>query len=167
MIDTGADVSVVPKSFVKFFKLDEDFKLTAANGSVINTYGSKVIEVDLDLRRNFSHEFIVADVNRPIIGADFLAKHGLLLDLRNRKLIDPTTSLTVNAMKADSCYEPTPRLYAIANEFGDILKKYPSLVSPPNFNVPVKHNVVHYIHTKGPLGSIQKNSKQLKWNSMT
>lgn len=151
LIDTGADVSVVPKSFAKFFKLNKDFQLTAANGSVINTYGSKVVEVELGLRRTYPHEFILADVNKPIIGADFLAKHGLLPDLRNKKLIDPATSLTINAMRADNCYEPTPRLYSIATEFGEILKKYPSLVAPPNFNLPVKHNVVHHIHTKGPL----------------
>jgi len=151
LVDTGADVSVLPKTWAKFYKLNKDFQLTAANGSVIDTYGSMIVEVDLGLRRNYSHEFILASVNKPIIGADFLAKHGLLPDLRNRNLIDPATSLAINAMRADNCYEPTPRLYSIATEFGDILKKYPSLVSPPNFNLPVKHNVVHYIHTKGPL----------------
>lgn len=144
-------MSVVPKSFVKNFKLNKDFQLTAANGSIIDTYGTKIIEVDLGLRRSFSHEFILASVNKPIIGADFLAKFGLLPDLKNKKLIDPATSLAVNAMRAYNCNTPTPRLYSIANEFGDILKKFPSLVSPPNFNLPVKHNVLHYIHTKGPL----------------
>lgn len=151
LIDTGADVSVVPKSFSKVYKLNEDFQLSAANGSVINTYGTMIVEVDLGLRRNYPHDFILADVNKPIIGADFLSKHGLLPDLRNKRLIDPATSLTVNAMRADNCYEPTPLLYSIATEFGEILKKYPSLVSPPDFRLPVKHNVVHHIHTKGPL----------------
>ena len=80
LIDTGADVSVIPKSFVKFFKLNKDFQLTAANGSIIDTYGTKVVEVDLGLR-SFSHEFILASVNKPIIGADFLSKYGLLPDL--------------------------------------------------------------------------------------
>lgn len=151
LIDSGADVSAIPKSFAKFFKLNKDFQLTAANGSIINTYGTMVVEVDLGLRRNYPHEFILADVNKPIIGADFLAKHGLLPDLRNRKLIDPATSLSISAMRADNCYEPTPRLYSIATEFGEILNKFPSLVSPPDYNLPVKHNVVHHIHTKGPL----------------
>ena len=151
LIDTGADVSVIPKTCSKFFKLNNDFHLTAANGTVIKTYGSKVVEVELGLKRSYSHEFILADVNKPIIGADFLAKHGLLPDLRNKKLIDPVTSIEVNAMRADNCDEPTPRLYSIATEFGEILKKYPSLVAPPNFNLPVKHNVVHHIHTEGPL----------------
>lgn len=151
LIDTGADVSVIPKTYSSSYKLNADFKLTAANGSVIDTYGSSVIEVDLGLRRNYPHEFILASVSKPIIGADFLAKYGLLPDLKNRKLIDPSTSLTINAMRADNCVEPTPRLYSITTEFGEILKKFPSLVSPPNYNVPVKHNVVHHIHTKGPL----------------
>lgn len=151
LIDTGADVSVVPKTVAKTFKLNKDFQLTAANGSVIKTYGSLVVQVELGLKRIYSHKFILADVNKPIIGADFLAKHGLLPDLRNKRLIDPTTSLEVNAMRADNCFEPTPRLYSIATEFGEVLKKYPSLVAPPNFNLQVKHDVVHHIHTKGPL----------------
>lgn len=70
LIDTGADVSVIPKTFSKFFKLNNDFLLTAANATVIKTYGSMVVEVELGLKRSYSHEFILADVNKPIIGAE-------------------------------------------------------------------------------------------------
>lgn len=82
LIDTGADVSVIPKSNAKCYKLNKEFQLTAANGSTINMKGTMVVEVDLGLRRNFPHKFILASVNKPIIGADFLAKHGLLPDLK-------------------------------------------------------------------------------------
>lgn len=37
------------------------------------------------------------------------------------------------------------------NSYGEILKKFPSLTAPPNFNPPAKHRVVHHILTKGPL----------------
>ncbi|KYN14618.1 hypothetical protein ALC57_13173 [Trachymyrmex cornetzi] len=47
--------------------------------------------------RSFQAEFwrfVVADVSRPIIGADFLAFYDLLVDLRGSCLIDRVTSLT-------------------------------------------------------------------------
>ena len=44
----------------------------AANGFTINTYGVRTFELDLGLRRAFMWKFVVADVAKPIIGADFL-----------------------------------------------------------------------------------------------
>ena len=35
--------------------------------------------------------FVVADVAFNILGADFLAHHNLLVDMRQRRLVDPTT----------------------------------------------------------------------------
>lgn len=76
LVDTGADLSVIPYNIFnnKIFKKDSNFCLSAANGTVINTFGTKLIEVDLGLRRSLKHEFIIAQVNRPIIGADFLSE---------------------------------------------------------------------------------------------
>ena len=44
----------------------------AANGFTINTYGVRTFELDLGLRQAFMWKFVVADVAKPIIGADFL-----------------------------------------------------------------------------------------------
>lgn len=63
--------------------------LQAANGSTINAYGYKLLKVSLGLRRDFACSFCVAQVTKPIIGADFLDKFGLLVDIRNKQLIDP------------------------------------------------------------------------------
>ena len=61
----------------------------AANGTTIRTYGIKTLRLDLGLRRVW--KFIIADVAKPIIGADLLNHFGPLVDLR--QLLDPTTSL--------------------------------------------------------------------------
>ncbi|UYV68207.1 hypothetical protein LAZ67_5003385 [Cordylochernes scorpioides] len=51
LIDTGADVSIVPPNE----KRKSDYKLYAANGSEIETYGIKILTLDLGLRReNFN-----------------------------------------------------------------------------------------------------------------
>lgn len=150
LIDSGADLSVLPYKIFNTFKKDSNFNLSAANGSIINTFGTKLLEVDLGLRRKFKHNFILAEVNRPIIGADFLATFGLLVDLKKKRLIDSQTSLSINAI-AITADTPTPLHYSVDNGYGNILKKFPSLLSTPNYNHPVKHNVVHHIITEGQL----------------
>lgn len=124
--------------------------LSAANGTQIDTFGSKLLQLNLGLRRSFSHSFILASVNRPIIGADFLIKYGLLVDLANKRLVDMQTSLQVNATIA-TVDTPSPCMFSADSSFADILKEFPSLTAPPNYNQPVKHNVLHYIETKGQL----------------
>lgn len=130
--------------------IDPVFVLSAANGTTIKTFGSKLLEVDLKLRRKFHHNFIMAAVNRPIIGADFLAKFGIIVDLKKKRLIDSQTSLSVNAllMNVDT---PTPIHFSIDNQFGKILQEFPQLMISPNFKEPLKHDVVHHIVTNGPL----------------
>jgi len=51
----------------------EPYQLYAANGLVITTYGTIMLQPDLGLRKEFSWRFIVADVLKPIIGADFFS----------------------------------------------------------------------------------------------
>ena len=70
-----------------------DYKLLAANRSHIVTYGLRYLNLNIGLRRPFSWHFIVADVPSGIIGMDFLEHHGLTLDLRSKRLIDPITKL--------------------------------------------------------------------------
>lgn len=136
--------------FTKIPTSSSEYNLSAANGTTIQTFGSKILNIDLGLRRVFTHSFIIASVNRPIIGADFLEKFHLLVDIKNKRLIDSQTSLKVNAISI-RVKDPTPINFAINNEFGKILATFPSLSGAPNYNKPVKHNVVHYILTEGQL----------------
>ena len=124
--------------------------LSAANGTPINAYGLKLIQVSLGLRRTFWHEFILAEVNRPIVGADFLSKHGFLIDIQNKRLVDPLTELHSSGTVA-TVDTPTPKFFSISGEYAELLKQYPTLLSAPDYNVPVKHSVVHFINTKGNL----------------
>lgn len=75
LIDTGSDVSVFPYS-PKDKNTPNGYKVYAANGTAINTYGRTTKKLDLGLRREFNWAFIMADVSRPIIGADFLSHFG-------------------------------------------------------------------------------------------
>ncbi|XP_050340598.1 uncharacterized protein LOC126767018, partial [Bactrocera neohumeralis] len=93
LVDTGADLCTFPKSLAPWPSERINYNLTAANGSTINTYGCITLTLNLGLRRNFTWRFVVADITKPIIGADFLAHFGILPDLKNSCLIDSITGL--------------------------------------------------------------------------
>ena len=94
LVDTGAQVSVLKRTHPGI-KANDGFRLQAANGSYISTYGQKSVTVNIGLRRTFQHIFIIADVQQNILGADFLSKYDLLVDMANKRLIDNLTSLSV------------------------------------------------------------------------
>lgn len=87
LIDSGADVSVISPSMTEKGKCkdktNDSISWFAASGSVIKTYDQKRLELSLGLRRPFTWTFIIADVQQPIIGADFIKNYGLLIDLAN------------------------------------------------------------------------------------
>ena len=72
LVDTGAEVSIIPPSRVSGPRRKSDTRLSAANGTSITTYGETSLTLNLGLRRTLAWVFIVADSTYPIIGADFL-----------------------------------------------------------------------------------------------
>ena len=102
LVDTGAEVSVIPPTVSdKRFHSNSSVTLQAVNQSSINTFGERSMILDLGLRRTFRWIFIVADIQTPIIGADFLKAFGLLVDIKHRKLYDSNTHLSVNGICTD------------------------------------------------------------------
>lgn len=63
LIDTGAEVSVVPPSAKERLNPSPTRKLFVANGTQITTYGSKRLTVDMGLQQPFSWSFLIADVS--------------------------------------------------------------------------------------------------------
>ena len=50
--------------------------------------------VPLQMDAGKQWHFMAADVQTPIIGMDFLSHYGLLVDPRNKRLLDTTTQLS-------------------------------------------------------------------------
>jgi hypothetical protein len=149
LVDTGADISVYPSTRIKRRPV-EDFKLFAANGTAIKTYGSVSLLLDFNLRRTFNWTFTVADVSYPIIGIDFLLHYALNVDLNQRRLIDGNTGLksnghirSVSTIDIRTISGDTP-YHRLLNEFKDITRPSPTTRS-------IKHKTVHHIVLKaGP-----------------
>lgn len=150
LVDTGAEVSVVPPS-LQDRRNRQPSKLKAANGTTIPTYGLRTITINLGLRRIFRWVFIVADTQYPILGADSLQKFNLLVDVRGRRLFDGTTHLAVSGVRTKlQSIGLSPLLSVSDSPYIAVLRRFPSLVRPCTFTTHVQHNIQHHIETTGP-----------------
>lgn len=109
--------------------------ISAANNTPVKVYG----EVDLNfglrhLRRQFTWTFIVADVTQAILGNDFLAHFGIIVDPKNQRIYDSTTKIKIpTPMESDSGVlfnVLTDRPLATCSRVDSLLSKYPSLILP-------------------------------------
>lgn len=146
LVDTGSDLCVYPRSALRERRAKMDFQLSAANGSVIDTFGFTELCLNLGLRRNFTWRFIVANVTKPIIGVDFLSFYNLIVDCRNQRLIDNTTTFSTSASLAKA------NIFSVKvstgdTRFHDILSKFPTITRPSGTPVVPKHNTIHHIRT--------------------
>lgn len=154
LIDTGSDVSILPKSYLptktRFTKVE--YSLNAANKSKIKTYGLYHMKLNLGLPEQQNWNFIICDVEVPILGADFLSYFHLLPDLKSKRLycgktlcsakcvLSDDNTLSVNLVKDEKIDERVKKLF----------EEFPALLLPPKYHEKPNHDVMHYIHTKGP-----------------
>ena len=104
--------------------------------------------------KKISWNFIIADVPHSIIGADFLIKHGLLVDLRGRCLLDRINTKTI----LGKIIETQPVIYEIVkttnsqhvSEFNSILKSFLEVIGLAKPLVNIDTKVQHFIPTVGP-----------------
>ncbi len=152
LIDTGAEVSVLPATRQDRIGQPKGISLKAANNSTISTYGRRELTLDIGLHRKFRWSFSVAEVSQPILGADFLRHFRVLVDLANSCLVDTETSLTVPAQVSTltSLHINHISLSQANNEFDTIYSEFPHVCEPLVTEPSVKHNVQHHIITTGP-----------------
>lgn len=126
-----------------------DIQLHAANGSNIKVYGSRFVNIDLGLRRKFCWNFLIANVGMAIIGADFLANFGLLVDLKNHRLTDGKTGLHSSAGLTSAAVFGVTTV-GFDHPFRDLLQEFWIITVPNSMQTAAKHDVKHFIETKGP-----------------
>lgn len=82
LIDTGAEISVLPSCKCDRTSKSPGPMLRAANSTSITTYGLRSLTLYLGMRRTFQCVFIVAGVNQPILSSDFLTQFDLDVSMR-------------------------------------------------------------------------------------
>ena len=74
LLDSGSQISITAKKPED--KIDNSFRLVAVNGSKIDTYGIRNIEVKIN-RKSYSMPAVVCDIQQDILGMDFISKYKL------------------------------------------------------------------------------------------
>ena len=146
LIDSGADISVLP---LTSSNLPATGTLVAANDSKINTFGVKVLQLDFGVLV-VEHTFLLADVPRPILGADFFAQHGLLIDVRQHQLVlldgnsvSSAIQTILDASRRVLSGVTQDPVSALLDEFPEVLESKFDAAMPA-------HGVRHVVPTDGP-----------------
>ena len=99
----------------------------------------------------FEWDFVIADVSRPLLGADFLRSNSLLVVLNGKRLVDATA---YHSIPLSPTRGSVPHLEAISNStnlYDLLLAEFPDITIPNFIHSPVKkHGVEHFITTRGP-----------------
>ena len=84
LVDTGAELSVAPRSFAAEIQLSPleqgDLQLRTATGKAIETFGTRTVQL-LCQGFSFTMSFVIADMEQPLLGLDSLLREGFSLHL--------------------------------------------------------------------------------------
>ena len=106
--------------------------------------------LDLGLKREFGWFFVIADIDKPILGVDFIDHYGLLIDIKRRCFRDSLTNLSsIGVIHNIVAPGPTVANALCDSRFTEFIKGFPDIVKP-NFQKNISHNVTHHIITNGP-----------------
>ena len=175
-VDTGADVCVFLASSNDKRKRTPTENLTAANGSKIDTWGQCVIAFILGQGKRYHQKFYLADVARPILGANFFTANNIAINLRGRLLVDLNHSNILAAYTERTPNSHCCLVLGATSRFNQLLLQFPQILAPSLQNQVSKHGVEHYIVTSGPpvhsrpwrltaqkLALAQAEFQQLEW----
>jgi transposase InsO family protein len=147
LVDTGSAVSVVPLTMLPILQpllSSCSLKLSDAQGNAITAHGQCQCHITIpQLRREFSVSLVVAQVTEPILGANFLSQNNLLVNVRQRLLIDAVTNLQQLGTAADS----KNSIKVVSVENFPFTNEFSELFEAPNFFCS-SHKVSHRIITK-------------------
>ena len=167
LVDSGAAVSIIPRSRVKDVTVSQDVNLKAVNGSAIQTYGKRTFRLQLG-RAHFTHNFVVADLPG-VLGFDWMTQHGIDLTWKSdgkcklstgKRTIPVTMGRPSNELLGLQLAEVDFKTYSAAHKvtegggendippvYQKLLAKYPG-IDKPDFRKTPAHGVVHHINTE-------------------
>ena len=149
LCDTGAQRSVLPATVADTAGGVHGPRLTSANDTPIRTYGTQTMELCFGGQR-FTWDFITADISFSLLGADFLCAHGLLVDVKNSRLVDAQTFSSFACVRDEITYGGLSSSLSEGDKYQHLLAEFPGLTRPTFSATTTKHGVEHHIETRGP-----------------
>ena len=135
LIDSGASLSLLPARDVDMKNLRHDFKLRAANGSHIDTFGERFLYIDIGFGEHLPWVFTLAKVSQPILGIDFLKFHNISIHLRNRQLTYNPSNRTIvaNCTEKPSAFPIISNIDTLPPSIENLLNDFPDIVNEPSY----------------------------------
>ena len=96
---------------------------------MISTYGTIMLQLELGLRRTFMWRFVLSDVLKAIISADFLAHYGLLVNLQASQLVDWETGRSTRGQVQSSGITSLKTIFG-ATRYHELLARDPEITRP-------------------------------------
>ena len=159
LVDGGALLSILPPTPRQRLKGPNEVKLKAANGTNIDCFGQITRTIVIG-KQSFDFDFIVADVQSRILGADFLAKNYLAPNHRDANLINLKDYTILPAEHARGFKSvPVNFVSQIDDPYYSLLDKYPEICTPSFTIKDPKHGVKHHIPTSG--NPVQSRARRL------
>ena len=147
LVDSGADACVFPASS-RDTAHTRTLPLVAANGTEIATSDKRTLSLSFAPGHSISQSFWIANVRRPILGANFFIQQGLLIGLAQCRLLDKATGRVHRGRGAASPAISGLRISPVG-PFEALLLEFPE-IRAQTFSGDAKHPVRHYIETTGP-----------------
>ena len=99
----------------------------------------------------YKWKFLIADVSRALLGADFLHSNALLVDVKGRRLVNATTFVSTRLSPATTdCPSCLDALTLPTDKYTTLLGQFRETTTPNFICLSTKHGVEHFIPTKGP-----------------
>ena len=169
LIDTGAEISILPATGLDTRTMQLGPPLIATNGSHIRTFGSRILSLHFT-SNIYSWQFTIT---HPLLGADFQHTNSLLVDIKGRRLADATTFYLTH-LAVTTSVTSVPHLDAISssnNLYHKLLADFPDITTPTFTQHTSKHGIEHFItttgflvHAKPPDNSKQQKQSLTEWN---
>lgn len=96
---------------------------------MINVHGLKMMELVI-------WNFMVADIQTSRIGADFLKKFNVVLDLNRKRLVDGKTLISAKCatqVSTQISVHLVTKYESVDDRVIDLFKKFPNITSPPQY----------------------------------
>ena len=116
------------------------------------TYGTSTRHLDFP-GANLKHKFVLADVTRPLLGADFFDAHGLCVDFEGKRifrLVDNRVVYSIPATLTTADPASSNQVVKAAGAYQDLLQEFPEVQQPRFGTHRNAHGVAHAVPTRGP-----------------
>jgi len=148
LADSGASVSLIPGNV----STESSIPLESVNGGKILNFGEKAVDIQFKHSwgtDNFQYDFLVGQVSVPILGADFLDRHQLMVDVAGGRLI---SMIGGKAYPCQLSFTPsTPSVSAvIPDRVYHLLGKFSSVLNQSSKMPTTVYGVQHHMITTGP-----------------